>query len=88
MIHRSPDMKYEICLRRIDWEHREDPVPYILSSYGTFLETYIKKDPTQWVWWHRRWRRRPDINYNENPELLRSTREYLEWLCTQKNSQT
>ncbi len=54
---------------------------FILDTYHQRLEKLIHKYPDQWLWWHRRWRRRPGIDYQSNTEgLLRSTKDYLAWL--------
>ena len=78
--------EYRIFLERIYWEDKEDKERYILSKYGEILEKHINEDPTQWVWWHRRWRRRPGINYEKNPELLISTNDYIEWIKSKRSS--
>lgn len=52
----------------------------ILSEFSLRLERLVLQYPEQWLWWHRRWRRREGIDYNSKPELLRSTSQYLEWL--------
>jgi len=56
----------------------------ILREYSTRLDNLIKTYPEQWVWWHRRWRRRPGIDYNKNPESLISTNDYIDWIQNTK----
>ena len=82
-IIRLPNGKYKLLVRRIFWEDKENPTQYILDEYSKNLETLICEFPGQWVWWHRRWRRRPNINYKEGNHKLRSTREYVEWIKDQ-----
>lgn len=70
-----------------------EPVPYdpadpdaarsILTVYNARLERLIAEYPNQWLWWHRRWRRRPGIDYDREPELLRGTSQYVDWICQQ-----
>ena len=55
----------------------------IIALYHRKLEQIIKENPKQWIWWHRRWRRRPKIDYEKNKELLPSTKEYIKWLNIQ-----
>lgn len=57
---------------------------YIIDTYAKLLEETIKNDPTQWVWWHRRWRRRPNIDYQKEPEKLLSSSAYVELIRLSK----
>ena len=52
----------------------------VLEVFSARLESLVRQYPEQWYWWHRRWRRRPGIDYQSTPELLRSTAEYITWL--------
>ena len=45
----------------------------ILRIYNERLETLVRRFPTQWVWFHKRWRSRPDGR-------VLSSRDYLESL--------
>lgn len=83
LTHRLPNGEHSINIQRIDWEDKASPISYILCNYALQLEEHIKKHPGQWVWWHRRWRRRPGYDYIKNPEQLPSTSKYLEWLSKQ-----
>jgi Kdo2-lipid IVA lauroyltransferase/acyltransferase len=81
-IHRDTQLRHHIHLSRIRWEeleakHQEE---FILESYSKLLEQEIRKNPGQWVWWHRRWRRRPGIDYSATPDKLVSTSEYISWI--------
>ena len=44
------------------------------------LERLIEQYPEQWLWWHRRWRRRQGIDYRRNPKLVPDHNAYLAWL--------
>ena len=48
----------------------------ILSEYNRRLESYIRQFPDQWVWFHKRWRTRPD-------GVTLSSKEYLNKLQAQ-----
>ena len=39
---------------------RDEEVRRLVTHYTKRLEDFIRKDPTQWVWTHRRWRTRPE----------------------------
>lgn len=52
----------------------------ILNLYNQELEKMIHRYPTQWVWWHKRWRRRPFEDYKGNPNLLKNSSDYCEWI--------
>jgi len=75
-------------MEKIDWQTANDPDPinYILKTYRDLLEDVIKKHPGQWVWWHRRWRRRPGVDYNLCPEKLLKTNDYITWMKGLGNS--
>jgi lauroyl/myristoyl acyltransferase len=35
--------------------------PFLLTkSFAKFLETNIKKDPSNWLWSHKRWKHTPN----------------------------
>ena len=80
-IYRTGWMSHEILVEEICG--LETPTlgeAEILSIYNARLEKIIRAHPMQWPWWHKRWRRRPDIDYDKNPEALLRTAQYLAWL--------
>ena len=52
----------------------------IIAEYSARLQTQVEAYPEQYLWFHRRWRRRPGVDYQAHPELLRGTNEYLKWI--------
>lgn len=80
-ISRSSRMHHHVSIEEIPYSP-EDPLVErkVLETYNERLEELIRSKPEQWVWWHRRWRRRPEVNYEKSPELLPSTEEYLRWI--------
>lgn len=42
-----------------DWEQQDDPLRYITQRYTTAIESFIRDDPGQYLWVHRRWKSRP-----------------------------
>lgn len=57
-----------------------DALESILRVYNSRLEGLLRDYPAQWPWWHRRWRRRPGVSYDQNPEMLPSTNDYVSWV--------
>lgn len=60
----------------------DDPqaVEKLLALFHQRLEALLAQHPEQWVWWHRRWRRVPGVDYEAEPDRLRSTEAYISWL--------
>jgi KDO2-lipid IV(A) lauroyltransferase len=48
----------DIILPR-DWADAPDPLFYITARYTRAIEAMIRRDPTQYLWLHRRWKSRP-----------------------------
>ncbi len=80
---RLEDGSHTVVAERIPWENKFSPETlkdtidaerYLAEEFSKGLENQIRKYPAQWVWWHRRWRRRPE------DKILKPTKEYLEWL--------
>jgi KDO2-lipid IV(A) lauroyltransferase len=42
-----------------DWAGEADPLRYITQRFTRGIEDFIRKDPTQYWWVHRRWKSRP-----------------------------
>ena len=56
------------CTRLImpeEWADKKDPLLWITSEYTKAFETFIREDPTQYWWLHRRWRHRPKEKLSE-----------------------
>ena len=60
-------MRYEVFTEEFPDDLSEDE---ILTMYNARLEALIRRFPGQWVWFHKRWRSRPD-------GTVLSTRQYL-----------
>lgn len=50
-----------------DWENQPDPLRYITQRYTKAIEDFVRKDPGQYLWVHRRWKTRPK---GEAPEAF------------------
>lgn len=42
-----------------DWESQNDPLRYITQRYTRAIEDFVRADPGQYWWVHRRWKTRP-----------------------------
>ncbi len=55
--------KYEIGVQRIihkeEWEGQEDPLRWISEAYTKAIEDFVRVEPSQYLWIHRRWKSRP-----------------------------
>lgn len=50
-----------------DWKEQSDPLRYITQRYTTAVEKFVREDPGQYLWVHRRWKTRPK---GEAPEAF------------------
>lgn len=48
-----------------DWKDQPDPLRYITQRYSSAIEAFVREDPGQYLWVHRRWKTRPK---GEQPE--------------------
>ncbi|MGF1633029.1 MAG: lysophospholipid acyltransferase family protein [Phycisphaerae bacterium] len=46
-------------IRPEDWADEPDPLTYITQRYTRAIEAFVKEDPGQYLWVHRRWKTRP-----------------------------
>lgn len=42
-----------------DWKDQDDPLRYITQRYNKAIEDFVRADPGQYLWVHRRWKTRP-----------------------------
>ena len=50
-----------------DWKTQDDPLRYITQRYTKGIEDFVRDDPGQYLWVHRRWKTRPK---GETPEAF------------------
>ena len=59
----SDRLQYELGVERIihphEWRDRDDPLRWITQEYTSAIESFVRRDPEQYLWIHRRWKSRP-----------------------------
>ena len=54
---------FEIGVNRIifpeEWAEKADPLKWITTEYTKAIEEFVREDPSQYWWLHRRWKHRP-----------------------------
>jgi Kdo2-lipid IVA lauroyltransferase/acyltransferase len=50
-----------------DWQDQDDPLKYITQRYTKAIEDFVRQDPSQYLWVHRRWKSRPK---GESPQAF------------------
>jgi KDO2-lipid IV(A) lauroyltransferase len=59
------DVGVQDVIRPADWQQQDDPLRYITQRYTKGIEDFVRGDPGQYLWVHRRWKTRPK---GEEPE--------------------
>ena len=49
--------------------NRKEDILTLTGTFNQILEERIRKNPAEWVWWHRRWRRGPIPQLDLDPEF-------------------
>jgi KDO2-lipid IV(A) lauroyltransferase len=52
-------MAMQDIIRPEDWSDVPDPMRYITQRYTKAIEDFVRADPGQYLWVHRRWKTRP-----------------------------
>jgi Kdo2-lipid IVA lauroyltransferase/acyltransferase len=54
---------FDIGINRIifpeEWADKKDPLKWITAEYTQAIETFVREDPSQYWWVHRRWKTQP-----------------------------
>ncbi|HEW78649.1 MAG TPA: hypothetical protein ENH34_01595 [Phycisphaerales bacterium] len=54
---------FEIGINRIilpeEWAAKDDPLKWVTAEYTKAIEEFVRQDPSQYWWLHRRWKHQP-----------------------------
>jgi len=60
---------FEIGIERIiypnEWKDKDNPLEWVTAEYTKAIESFVRRDPTQYWWLHRRWKHRPKDEQNK-----------------------
>ena len=55
--------RFDVGVQRIihpeEWQQREDPLRWITQTYTAAIEAFVRDEPEQYLWIHRRWKSQP-----------------------------
>ena len=79
--------KHSCIVREVPYDPKDPNAEQkVLDTFSQRLQDLVTQYPEQWLWWHRRWRREPGVDYDANPDDLRSTDRYLKWLESENSA--
>ena len=47
-----------------EWADKDNPLEWVTAEYTKAIEEFIRDDPTQYWWLHRRWKHQPKNKLN------------------------
>ncbi len=54
---------FEIGVNRVilpeEWADKDDPLQWVTAEYTRAIENFVREDPSQYWWLHRRWKHQP-----------------------------
>ena len=61
---------FEIGVNRVimpeEWADKDDPLEWVTAEYTRAIEKFVREDPSQYWWLHRRWKHRPKEERQES----------------------
>jgi KDO2-lipid IV(A) lauroyltransferase len=65
---------FEIGVNRIifpeEWIGLDDPLEWITAEYTKAIENFVREDPSQYWWLHRRWKHRPKMAAHNQHQIV------------------
>jgi KDO2-lipid IV(A) lauroyltransferase len=63
---------FEIGINRIifpeEWAEKDDPLEWVTAEYTKAIEKFVRQDPSQYWWLHRRWKHQPNEKVQKSQE--------------------
>ncbi len=64
---------FEIGINRIifpeEWAEKDDPLEWITAEYTKAIENFVREDPSQYWWLHRRWKHQPKKTAHKEQQI-------------------
>ncbi len=83
---------FDYVLSRIifphEWADKEDPLTWVSATYTKAIEDFIRQDPTQYWWVHRRWKTRPKEERQAAEAATEKSSSGCEARCDHRGSPT
>lgn len=70
---RGDRARYDIGVQRViyprEWKGEADPLTWITQTYTSAIEEFVRDDPAQYLWVHRRWKSKPRVRELADAEV-------------------
>ncbi|MHC4796512.1 MAG: lysophospholipid acyltransferase family protein [Planctomycetota bacterium] len=68
----SENFEYQLGCNRViqphEWKDQKDQLHWLTQEYTQAIEDFVRQNPKQYLWIHRRWKSRPREETNKHPE--------------------